>query len=265
LLIIVKIQEDIMIKKLFCIRYTLTIVLLPFILLLGGPVIEFDHDMFDSVLKKYVSAGLVDYQGLRSDRKDLDEYLNKMSSIIENDFKKMTESHRLAYLINLYNAETLRLIIDNYPVKGIKSIGGIFKSPWSLPVVSLFGKKISLDDLEHRIIRVEFDEPRIHAALVCAAIGCPELRNEAYRGGDLDSQLESQMKGFMGDLNKNSLDMSKKTANLSPIYKWYSEDFEKKTSLLDYLRNYWPFDVSEVNFKGWRIKHTKYDWSLNEK
>jgi hypothetical protein len=160
-------------------------------------------------------------------------------------------------LINFYNAATLQLIIDNYPVKSIKDIGNIFSGPWDKKVVKLFGNKISLDNLEHDIIRKQFNEPRIHFALVCAAKGCPPLRFEAYTGEKLDAQLTEQVQEYLQSSYGMVVDYQKNTVFLSSIFKWYDEDF---SSIDDFIKKYSLIDIKNFN-KKW----IKYDWSLNEK
>ena len=120
---------------------------------------------------------------------------------------------------------------------------------------------ITLNHLEHEIIRKDFaDIPETHFALVCAAIGCPPLRREAYTAENLDAQLQDQMKTFLTNEEKNSKDPEGQRLNLSPIFKWYAEDFEKVSgSVQEYLAEFWP-EVDE----DWSIRYTNYDWSLNE-
>ena len=135
------------------------------------------HSRFDRVLKKFVKDGLVDYAGLKANPGELRRYLDELSTPSEMDFGRWMEKEQLAFLINLYNATTLRLIVDHYPVKSIKDIGNLWKGPWDQPVVRLFGRKVTLNTIEHDILRKNYEEPRIHFALVCAARGCPPLRD----------------------------------------------------------------------------------------
>ena len=158
----------------------------------GAGAAEFGHThaAYDALLKQFVADGRVDYQGLESDSSALDHYLDSIAAISEATFNAWTKPAQLAFLINLYNAATLKLIVDHYPIKSIKNIGSFFKGPWDQPVVRLFGQTITLDNLEHDIIRKDYSEPRIHLALVCAAKGCPPLISEAYVAGRLDDQLD---------------------------------------------------------------------------
>lgn len=230
------------------------------ILLFTSSLQAFDHGLFDKVLKRHVdSSGQVAYASLLADRTDLDLYLQKTGSVPQATFDSWNEAEQLAFLINIYNAETLQFIIDNYPTKSIKKLGGLLSSPWKKDVVLLFGKKESLDHVEHELIRVDFaSEPRIHFALVCAAKGCPPLRNEAFVASRLDAQLEEQTRTFLTDTEKNRVVSDK--LFLSPIFDWYGGDFTKNgRTLNDYVAPYLPGDPA-----GKPIEFTFYDWNLNE-
>jgi hypothetical protein len=224
------------------------------------------HPLLAKTLKAYVKDALVDYTALKANRQDLDRYLGEVAAVAEPDFKQWSEQQRLAFLINAYNAYTLQLIIDHYPVKSIKDIGGWVKGPWDQPVVRLFGRALTLNDLEHKILRVEYAEPRIHVALVCAARGCPPLRSEAYVADRLDAQLDDQARQFLATANKNRVDAGERVFYLSPLFKWYGADFEKKSgSVLAALKPYWPKEAAAALAKdGFKIRYTDYDWALNQ-
>lgn len=215
------------------------------------------HDNFDIILKTYVLEGQVDYINLKENRIKLDNYLLKLSDIEKDDFHNWSEEERLAYLINLYNASTLQLIINHYPVKSIKDIGTFFKGPWKQKFIYLFGEKISLDNLEHDIIRKEYNEARIHMALVCAAKGCPILRSEAYTGTKLNSQLIEQVKLFLSSSNGMLIERNSKRVYLSPIFKWYAKDFP---SVIEFVEEY-----SYENLNDFKVYWLDYDWDLNKK
>jgi len=219
----------------------------------------FDHSSLDAILKEHVDAkGMVDYEAILKDRETLDLYLESTGSVSKEQFSSWSESERLAFLINVYNAETLQLIIDHYPVTSIKKIGGLLSSPWKKDTVTLFGKKISLDDLEHGIIRVDYAEPRIHFAVVCAAIGCPPLRPGAFTGAKLESQLDEQTRQFLQDREKNRVEDGR--LHLSPIFDWYEGDFvSEENTVADYVNPYLEEDT-----KGMKISYTDYDWDLNK-
>ena len=243
-------------------------------------VFDPNHTLYDGVLKGFVKEGLVNYAGLKENPESLNQYLADLSQVKEQEFKSWNELQQIAYLVNLYNAATLKLIVNNYPVKSIKNIGSFFKGPWDQPVVRLFGKTITLNTLEHKIIRVDYDEPRIHLALVCAAMGCPPLRGEAYTSEKLNAQLDDQAKVFLKNPIKFRIDRQDSTIYLSPIFKWYGEDFVDKFTPeagLDGLNkteravlNFCSRYLSDADQKylatgGYSVRYLGYNWSLNEK
>ena len=229
---------------------------------------DFDHShaLLDQVLKAHVQDALVNYPALKANPKDLNAYLDQLAAVTEADFQKWPEKQQLAYLINLYNAATLRLILDHYPIASIKKIGGFLSGPWKQEVVRLFGKTTTLGAVEHEILRVKYTEPRVHFAIVCAAYGCPPLRSEAYVADRLGQQLDDQGKRFLGTAAKNSVDARARVLYLSPIFKWFSEDFEKKSgSVIKFVAPFFPDDArKEIDKGGLKIKYTGYDWSLND-
>jgi len=225
-------------------------------------VFAFDHNyaQLDNLLQTKVVSGMVDYKSIKTDPAVLTGFLNEVNSVSKNEFNSWNEDQQLSMLINLYNAATIKLIVDHYPVKSIKKIGGVFKGPWKQDVVGLFGEQITLNHLEHEIIRKQFREPRIHFALVCAAKGCPPLRSQAYIPERLDQQLGEQAKVFvMQTPRANRYDVENKTLFLSLIFKWYKVDFEKEAGgLVNYIQLYYPAIGMDV-----KIRYTDYDWSLN--
>ena len=224
------------------------------------------HTAFDAVLKRHVHDGLVDYATLKTQSKPLEDYLAALAAVPEDVFKSWPEKERLAFLINLYNAATLQLIVEHYPVKSIKDIGSLLKGPWDQPAVKVFGRRLSLNDLEHKILRVNYREPRLHFALVCAAKGCPPLRSEAYVADQLEAQLDDQARRFLADPVKNRVAVGERVVYLSPLFKWYGADFEKQSgSVLAALKPYWPpVAAAALGQGGFKVRYTDYDWSLNE-
>ncbi len=240
-------------------KYLLSLFLLP--ALLGAAPPEDLHHAFDTLLKAHVNEGLVSYEALRKDPSSLNTYLDTLGAITRSEYDTWQEQDQLAFLLNLYNAATLKLIVEENPRKSIKQIGNLIRGPWDQRFVQLWGKSRTLNELEHDIIRVDFLKvPETHFALVCAAIGCPPLRSEAYVGAKLETQLQHQKDLFLKDSEKNRVNTSKKTLYLSPIFKWYKKDFEKDSgSLQAYLAKTWP----EVD-TSWKIRYTHYDWGLND-
>ncbi len=218
------------------------------------------HAEFNEVLGKFVNTkGMVDYPGLKAYRSKLDHYLKETGAISESEFNGWTRDQRLAFLINVYNAETLQLIIDNYPVKSIKKIGSLFGQPWDVESVTLFGKKTTLNTIEHKILRPKYQEPRVHFVIVCAAMGCPPLYNKAFVPENLDDQLNARGRYFLSQKSKNKLDGN--TLYLSPIFDWFAEDFTENGSIQDFVAPLFPTDLKGKKLK---IKYTSYDWSLNQ-
>lgn len=234
-------------------------------LLLAGPAAAAPAVLpaadLDRVLARTVRDGHVDYAGLRRDSDGLDVWLAAAAKVPEAVFQGWPRGERLAFLVNLYNAATLRLILDHYPLESIRKIGPVWdpNKAWKLPVVAVFGRKATLNELEHELIRPVFKEPRVHFALVCAAKGCPPLRSEAYAADRLEAQLDDQMKRFLGQRAKNRTEAAIRTVYLSPIFKWYLEDFGgSKAAVLRFIKPWLAAD------EGWAVEWTDYDWTLNE-
>jgi hypothetical protein len=219
------------------------------------------NGQYSKVLNAYVTDGLVDYSGLKSDPKDLNQYLEQTSLVTKEAFERWSKNEQLAFLINLYNAQTLNLVANNYPVKSIKDIAGNSGGPWEKPIVTLFGEKITLNSLENEVIRKNYPEPRIHFALVCAALGCPVLINKPYQSATLDKQLDQQTKVFLMDSDKNSIDTKKRVLRLSPIFDWFKEYFILQSgSVIEFVNPY--FDNQATG--EFKIEYTNYDWTLND-
>jgi hypothetical protein len=238
------------------------------------------YEIYDKVLKTYVADGRVNYSGLKNTPKALASYLNSAAGVPEEQLNSWTEPRRLAFLINLYNAATLKLIIDHYPVKSIKDIGNFFKGPWDQPAVTLFGKTITLNHLEHGILRKQYSEPRIHMALVCAAKGCPPLRSEAYLAEKLEDQLSDQSRRYLLSPAGLGIDRGEKTVYFSSIFKWYGEDFiamysptsgftgldKTERAVANFCCAFLvPADRDFLSAGGYSVKYLDYDWSLNGK
>ena len=230
---------------------------------------DFDHThaVFGKVLRTFVEDGRVDYTGLKKNPADLKVYLGQLASITETEFRKWSEPEQIAFLSNLYNAATLQLIVDHYPVKSIRDIGGRWKGPWKQEVVSLFGEKVTLDHVEHDLLRKDYKEPRVHFALVCAARSCPPLRGAPYTPGRLDEQLEDQGRIFLNTPSKNRLDLEHRTAYLSKIFDWFHGDFEGHSgSVLAFVRPYFSEETSKKLEDGtFRVEYLDYDWALNDR
>jgi hypothetical protein len=227
-----------------------------------------DHSIYDALLRRHVTDGLVDYDAFARSR-EFQVYLGHLASA---DLEGLPRDERLAFWINVYNAYTIELINAHGERDSIRNINrtlGLLplKGPWSEEIVRAAGRTLTLDEVEHGIIREEFDEPRIHFALVCAALGCPPLRSEAYLADRLDEQLDDQARVFLLESpGKNRVDVEKRTVWVSPILVWYREDFGGSDEALGrYLAQYWPPGPErELLLSGdFELRETDYDWGLN--
>lgn len=246
---------------------------LGFLIVVSALFCKEKHTLFTEILQKYVRNGAVNYSDMKKDER-LDRYINYLSETDPEKFE--TKNEKLAFYINAYNAYTLKIICKNYPVESINDLhfgglilGTVLKSTvWDQDSVIINHNNISLNYLEHEIIRPVFKEPRIHFALVCAAKSCPILRSEAYEGEKLDSQLEDQADKFFRNQKKNRFDKVKKIAFLSKILDWYDSDFGGSDSaLLKFAAQYLPEDIKKSILNdpsAWEISFLEYDWSLNE-
>ncbi len=231
------------------------------------------YSLFTQILQDYVNNGLVKYKKLKDDRR-LDKYIEQLENT--DPQKIMNEKNRLAFWINAYNAYTLKFIIEEYPVESINDLhwGGLYLGSllgttiWDDEKIVINGSELSLNDIEHDIIRKKFNEERIHFALVCASISCPPLLNEAYEGYKLDKQLGEQAELFFNDVTKNKFDKNTRTASLSKILSWYEDDFgENEQEILNYAAQFIDKETAidiKNNLSEWNIKYLSYNWDLNE-
>jgi hypothetical protein len=232
--------------------------------------LESEHAAWTSLLRRYVSDGLVDYPGLKRGRSELDGYLHSLESVEGSELDAWPRPDQLAFWINAYNAYTVKLVLDHYPLRSIRSIGFLPGSAFKrkfIPLDRVAGGKLSLDDLEHRILRERFREPRIHFAIVCASRSCPVLRDEAYRGRDLEAQLDDAARRFLRDPARNRYDPASRTLSLSSIFKWFRGDFEGAAGTLPaFVARYADAPTAEALRRGGvRVEFLDYDWSLNER
>ena len=221
-----------------------------------------DHTLWDELLKKHVDdKGWVDYEGFIKDRIKLSQYLDHLSENPPNE-ASWTKNQQLAYWINAYNAFTIKLIIDHYPLESIKdiqvNIPGLY-TVWHKEFFTIGGNPSSLDEIEHKILRKKFNEPRIHFAIVCASVSCPPLRNEAFVPSKMDAQLQDQGRKFLNDPSRNILE--KDRVQISKIFSWFKGDFTRDSSLIEFLNQ---FSSIPINKKA-KVTYLDYDWGLNEK
>ena len=221
------------------------------------------HGLWDRLVKSHVRAdGRVDYRGFVRDKALLEDYLQLLSSH-PPDWENWSKEEQLAYWINAYNAFTVKLIVDHYPVKSIRDLGPALKIPlindvWHYQFFEIGGVKTSLDHIEHGILRKEFDEPRIHFAINCASVSCPPLLNEAFFPDKLESQLQKVTLGFVNDPSRNRI--LAESIQISSIFSWFKEDFTRHGTLIDFLNQYSKVKI----LRGAKITFLEYDWNLNE-
>ncbi len=241
-----------------------------------APAEEFDHQhaVWTQVLRVHVKADSFDYAALKKDTSKLDAYLKQLRTVTPEQLKDWTKEQRFAFWINVYNANTIKKVVDNYPLDSIKDLStGLFGAN------SIFDKefirmtphhpdgkddKLSLNDLEHGILRERFKDARLHAAINCASFSCPPLRNEAFVADRLDEQLGEQMRAFVVDTKRNRFDREKDRLNLSEIFKWFEGDFERDAgSVKEFVARFAPEKDREF-IRSAKVKHIDYDWDLND-
>ena len=231
------------------------------------------HLLFTQILNDYVHNGLVNYIKLKDDKR-LDKYLVQLENT--NPDNLLSDEDKLAFWINVYNAFTLKFIIEEYPIESINDLhwGGLYlgsllgTTVWDDEKIIINGTSLSLNNIGHDIARKKFNEERVHFAMVCASYSCPSLREEAYEGFVLKEQLNEQARIFFNDETKNKFDLKKRTAYLSKILDWYSSDFgNDDKSILLYISQFLDSEIADDirrNSSQWEIDHLSYNWDLNE-
>lgn len=250
---------------------------------------EFSYDAYDALLRAYVnSEGRVQYKELLAHRPALDEFVESLGAIEPATYEGWTAHEQIALWINAYNAITLKIILDNYPIKkgsliaslrypanSIRQISGV----WDKITARVMGKDLTLGHIEHEILRAEYNEPRIHVAIVCASGGCPPLLNEAFTGPKLEKQLTGQSRVFLSNRTKFRVDKDRRRVYISPIFRWFGQDFvstyggvaafkphgEKLGAVLNFISQYVSEkDAAYLAGGTYTVKYEDYDWSLNE-
>ena len=247
-----------------------------------------NHTIFNKLLQENVKDTKVKYQGF-IDSVEFVNYLESLNNISPDDFNTWTDSQKIAFWINAYNAFTIKAIIDHYPIQRSFTLIGIFYAPknsilqipgvWKKLQFQAVGQNVTLDHIEHGILRKEFNEPRIHSAINCASISCPDLRNEAYISDKIDKQLDDSSKNFVNSKTKGVLiDKNKNKIKVSKIFKWFGDDFfsnyhkqefndksDKQNGTLGFIYKYINDDEKKYVLSGnYKLKYMSYDWGLNE-
>lgn len=258
----------------------LTAVLLTIPLALPDPPVatgDFDHAhaAWTAILEEHLEDGLVDYAALRRAPAALDAYLADLAATTPAEHAKWTREKRFAFWINAYNAFTIQLVRDGGPVMSIKELGGWFSTPWEKKFIPMpafdpegKGKEITLDEIEHELIRPVFDDARVHAAVNCASMSCPPLRAEAYRAADLDEQLDDQVRQWLGDPKRNDLEVREGKIRVSRIFDWYDGDFGKKdAAVIRWIADHVADEALAKGLReragGLKLRYLDYDWSIN--
>ncbi len=252
-------------------RLVLSLILaLSVLILFTTPALAFDFSGWDQLLKKNVSpkeiSGIqlnaVNYKSVKNDP----AYAKLIEDLKDYNLGDLrTKNEKLAFWINVYNIMAVKMILDNYPIKSIKDAGSLFRSVWKKEVGVVAREVRTLNDIEHEILR-KMGEPRIHVAIVCASVSCPDLRPEAYTAEKLDSQLDDQLTKFLANSGKGlKIDAGADKLYLSSIFKWFEEDFESKGGVVPYLTEYVDSRYMTALKSGkLKTKYLDYDWGLNE-
>ncbi|MFZ4632870.1 MAG: DUF547 domain-containing protein [Saprospiraceae bacterium] len=221
------------------------------------------HELWNTLLRKHVDEqGWVDYKGFRQDSTELNRYLSLLESSHPDD-KSWSRNEQMAYWINAYNAYTVKLIVQHYPVASIKDIkkGVAFvNSVWDIKWIKIGGYTYDLNNIEHNILRPVFKDARVHAAVNCASYSCPKLRAEAYTAEKLDKQLEDAMRTFVNDPLRNQVTAD--NPRVSEIFKWFGGDFSDNAGSVKAFINKYAAQKMTENAS---LTYIDYDWRLNEK
>ncbi|KKK82028.1 hypothetical protein LCGC14_2807500 [marine sediment metagenome] len=253
-----------------------------------APAEPFSYARYARPLSQHVDGnGMVNYAALSQNRSDLDTFTREIAGLAREEFDGWSDEAKLAFWINAYNALTLKVIVDNYPIQpglvtghaypdnSIRQIPGV----WTKIQFLVLGRRMTLDHMEHKIIRIQFDEPRIHMALVCAAVSCPPLRNEPYAAQTLNEQLDDQARRFLTSPANFHVDSSAGEVQLSSILSWFGKDFvgrhkpesgfadrsEAESAVLNFIGSYMAAgDAAYLRTGQYTLEYVDYNWSLNE-
>lgn len=243
---------------------------------------DHSHALWNRLLQRHVHwdangvASTVDYSALKRQQSELDKYLTELSAVPLESYRGWQKAEQLAFLINAYNAFTIQLILSKYPdLDSIKELGSFFSSPWKKKFFNLLEKERSLDEIEHTLIRQPgvFDDPRIHAAVVCASISCPGIRNEAFVAEKIEQQLEDSLRRFLSDRSRNRYNAEADRLEISKIFAWYGDDFidyRGYPSVAAFLGAYAEILTDDkaaqlrVKAGDTPLEFLDYDWRLND-
>lgn len=239
----------------------------------SGSNLSVDHSSWDRLLQTYVKPsadGLnrVNYGAFKNGgQAELKQYIDQMLAV---DPRTLDRAEQFAFLANLYNAKTIDIVLDHYPVSSIKDIslgGGLFAAftggPWKAKVLTLQGVEFSLDDIEHAVLRPLFKDPRAHYSVNCASVGCPNLQTRAFTGAKLDAQLDASAKAYVS--NPRGVSIARGRLVVSSIYEWFKADFGgNDEGVLAHLRRYAAPELKAKLDGVKAVSDHHYDWSLND-
>jgi hypothetical protein len=233
------------------------------------PAASFDFSGWDLLIKKHVHQkkvrgiliNAVDYKKLKDDL-DFKTLIASLNSVRLSSLN--TRKEKLVFWINVYNIFAAKMVTDHYPIKSIKDVGSIFSQVWNKPAGFVGGKEKTLNKIEHEILR-KMDEPRIHVAIVCASVSCPDLRLEAYQVDRINEQLDDQMRRFLRSSKKGMrIDRKSNHVYLSSIFKWFEVDFKSRGGVLKFISNYvYPEIEKGLKRSGIKVSYLDYYWDLN--
>lgn len=233
--------------------------LIPVLSLLIVVSIKAQTTSFNSLLQQHVSKkGIVDYKGLKQNEDQLNSYLAYLKKTTPSS--SWSKNKQKAFWINAYNAYTIKLILNNYPVKSITNIKKKGKNAWNISFAEVGGKTYTLDHIEHKILRKKLFDPRIHVGVNCASESCPKLHNKAFTEKNINAELDVLIKNFINDASRNKLD-KKNSIQISEIFNWFKADFTKEGSVIDYINKY----ADEKIPTDAKIRFLPYKWNLNGK
>lgn len=241
-----------------CLVLVMAVLLAP----VASPAATVDHARYGQLLKKFNINGLVDYDGLKAEHAGFKQYLKSLAAVNPDD---LSQDEAYAYYINLYNAATIDLVLDNYPgIDSIKDIGGFFGSPWRKEFIELKGEKVTLDHIEHDILRPVYKDPRVHFAVNCASMGCPLLHDEPLEGPTLDETLDMLTRNHMRNTKFTWLEGG--TLYVSKVFDWFGGDWGSDEDKIAFVQKYAGQELKAALEKldgDVKLKYANWDWSLN--
>lgn len=228
---------------------------------------------WEKLLKNTSFNGRINYKSIKSDADLLKASVEGIETVSKVELDALTKNELMAFWINAYNIGVVKIIVEHYPIKkgfGLNTVRYPANSiqqidnVWDRPALIVLGKSLSLNDIENKILRPQFKDPRIHFAIVCASIGCPSIRSESYTAEKLDQQLSEQIHIFISDPNKIRYDTQKDILFLSPIFKWFKEDFDQVGGAVAFIKRYDIDHKFDALTEKTKIQWLGYDWSLND-